>query len=243
MSPPSPFALVTSDIIFLPTPWAGEVEGYRTLFRKLHADAAFCQIAFGGLFGPVEWSDEETRRILIERDGAIRWGIRGMGDWALGMLPTNEDGSTAFHTLPGRLLKHEKEQVRLITGDAFDELLRLTDHVQWVGYTCVRDATTAGGTITDTYKAGEEKDLPPWQEMVEIRYGMDPGFTGRGIATRAAQVVMSWSIEEHGVRRFIGATMNGNFPSQKMLRRLGFKESDTDYFKEKDLGIEWTKDA
>lgn len=242
MATPSPLALVTPDLIFLPTPWAGDVEAYRTLFRGLHADAAFCDIAFGGHFGPVQWTDGETRRMLVERDGVLRWAVGGMGDWALGVLPDDADARAPFDALPGRYLKNDKEKVRLVTGDAFEELLKLVDGVRWVGYTCVRDATTCGGPITDMYAAADATGLPPKEEMVEIRYGMDPRFQGRGIATRAALVVMGWAAEERGVRRFIGATMKGNLPSQRMLGRLGFTQSGTTYFQE-DGVIEWTRDA
>lgn len=237
---PSPFALLTHDLIFLPTPWAAEVQPYRTLFRKLHADADFCLTAFGEHFQPIIWTDEEMRTFFLSRDAALRWGVRGMGDFALGVLPADESGKTAFHTTPGPLLKNTQEEVRVVTGDGFEELSGLFIQVQWAGYTCVRDTTTAGGSITELYSGNSDTELPPWQEMIEVRYGMDPEFRGKGTATRAADIVMDWAVEEHGARRFIAETEGGNARSQKLLGRLGFQQSDTKYFGDEGA-IEWIK--
>lgn len=242
MSAPPPFALLTHDLILLPTPWAIEVKPYRTLFRALHADQAFCQVAFGPHFPPVYWTDDEVRTKILSRDATLRWAVRGMGDFALGVLPTDFDGHTAFHTAPGPLLRSPGEDVRIITGDAFQTLQAsgiLEGAVRWAGYSCARDATTAGGAVTDLY-AERGDSLPPWQDMVEVRYGMDPGFRGRGIATRAAHVVMRWAAEEHGARRFIAETEPGNIGSQRLLERLGFEKSGTTYFGN-DGAVEWAK--
>ncbi|GAD91902.1 hypothetical protein PVAR5_0485 [Paecilomyces variotii No. 5] len=243
---PSPFALLTHDLIFLPTPWAADIQAYRTLFRKLNSDAAFCHVAFGKDFEPFSLTDDEMRAFLLNRDVALRWDMRGMGDFALGVLPIDEaSGKTVFHTTPGRLLENAPEEVRLLMDT---ELLSpsdspLLDGVTWVGYTCVRDATTAGGAISDLYSGSSDgggEKLPPWEEMIELRYGMDPEFRGRGIATRAAEVVMSWAVGERGARRFIAETQKENARSQALLRRLGFEASDTRYF-EDDEAIEWVR--
>lgn len=245
---PLPFALLTHDLIFLPTPWAADIQAYRTLFRKLHADAAFCHVAFGKDFEPFSLTDDEMRTFLLQRDVALRWDIRGMGDFALGVLPVDEaSGKTAFHMTSGRLLENAPEEVRLLTDPMLlsSSSSPLLDGVIWVGYTCVRDATTAGGAVSDLYSSNNASDggrelLPPWEEMIELRYGMDPQFRGRGIATRAAEVVMSWAVGERGARRFIAETQKENVRSQVLLRRLGFEVSDTRYFRDGEA-LEWLK--
>ncbi|KAL1885305.1 hypothetical protein Plec18167_001962 [Paecilomyces lecythidis] len=168
-----------------------------------------------------------------------------MGDFALGVLPVDEaSGKTAFHTTPGRLLENAPEEVRLLTDPMLlSSPSPLLDGVTWVGYTCVRDATTAGGAVSDLYSSNNVGDggrelLPPWEEMIELRYGMDPEFRGRGIATRAAEVVMSWAVCERGARRFIAETQKENVRSQVLLRRLGFDVSDTQYFRDAEA-LEW----
>jgi hypothetical protein len=237
---PTPFALLTPDLVFLPSPAAVDVESYRTLFRRLNADPVFCNTAYGDAYAPLVWTDEEVRTFLLERDVAKRWNVRGMGDFALGLLPVDGDGKTAFHSLSGELVKSPQEQVHIIAGDAYRELQQLLPQVQWVGYTCVRDATTCGGEVTELYAKTDHKSLPPWQEMIEMRYGMDPGFTGRGVATRAAHVAIQWAIQEHGAWRFIGATIPSNVRSQALLARLGFEKIGTKYFGyDEDKVIEW----
>ncbi|CAH0027151.1 unnamed protein product [Clonostachys rhizophaga] len=227
----SPFALLTHDLILLPSPWAGDILAYRTLFRKLNADADFCRVAFGADFEPLKWTDEEAIDWFVNKDTATRWAVRGMGDFALGVLPTDEKtGKTAFHTIEGQLLKNPDEEVRKVTGDGFKELAKLFDQVRWAGYTCVREATVDGS----------DQPLPSWLEMIEVRYGTDPDFRGRGIATRAEKIVMDWAVEEHGVRRFIAETHKDNARSKHLLEKLGFEKIDTNYFQH-EIGIEWAK--
>lgn len=239
MAVTTPFALLTDQLFFLPSPSSGHVQPYRDLFRKLHADASFCQIAFGDHFLPVNWTDDEVKDVLLKRDAALRWGRRGMGDFALGLLP-EEAGKVDFSTLEGRLLKNSETKVRIIEGTEFERVLDPENGflaaVQWVGYTCVRDATTS--SLEDL--ASRKPDLPPWQEMIEMRYGMDPAFWGRGIAPRAAAVAMQWAVEEHGVRRFIAGTMLDNVNSGRVLEKLGFKNCDTGYFEEGGV-FEWER--
>lgn len=98
MSSP-PFALLTHDLVFLPSPSAANVQPYRTLFRKLHADPSFCQIAFGEGFQPISWTDNEVRAMLLTRDAALRWAVRGMGDFALGVLPVEREPAKQHSTI------------------------------------------------------------------------------------------------------------------------------------------------
>ncbi|KAJ6444331.1 GCN5-related N-acetyltransferase (GNAT) domain-containingprotein [Purpureocillium lavendulum] len=243
-TPYHPFALVAEGLVFLPTPSVAHLRPYRTLFRKLHADEEFCRIAFGAPWKPVSWTDEEVHQFLLKRDAALRWGVRGMGDFGLGVLPTDDDARATFDPTQSRPLKNSKFDVRIVEGDQFESLSKLFDRVEWAGYTCVRDATTT--SAAELYSNGstdsEGKPLPPWQEMIELRYGLDSAFRGRGIATRAAEVVMAWAVEEHGARRFIADTQKANGRSKQVLSRLGFQISDTNYFQDEDV-VEWARAA
>lgn len=223
------FALLTPYLILLPSPSAAAVKPYRTLFRKLHADAAFCAVAFGEDFEPIVWSDEEVKKFLLERDAATRWMRSGMGDFAVGSL--EGPGSGWFEGVKGEdVLSVGGEEVKIVRGEEFEELRRDFENeeaVKWVGYTCVRNAVTAGGHISDYYTNPPPRiTLSPEEEMVEVRYGMDPDFRGRGIATRAAEIAMTWAAERMGVRRFVAETQRGNGKSQGLLRKLGFVQSE-----------------
>lgn len=239
------FALLTSSFILLPSPSAAHIKPYRTLFRKLHEDAAFCAIAFGEGFGPIIWDDEEMKTFLLERDAAQRWMKSGMGDFAVGVLE-NRDW---FEKSEGKVLKNGVEDTKVVEGREFDELKKQFegDAVKWVGYTCVRNAVTAGGSITDHYNnKPRDGTLPSQEEMIEVRYGMDPDHRGRGIATRAAKIAMAWAVDTRGVKRFIAETQKKNEKSQGLLKKLGFVETDEGLgFREEegdeDVVVEWVK--
>lgn len=54
---------------------------------------------------------------------------------------------------------------------------------------------------------------------------------GTGIARIAAKAVMQWAVVERGVRRFIAETERENSRSGRVLEKLGFTISGTDYCK------------
>jgi RimJ/RimL family protein N-acetyltransferase len=47
----------------------------------------------------------------------------------------------------------------------------------------------------------------------------------KGYATEAAQRLMDWAREEHGVRRFISSTTPDNAPSLRVHEKLGFRRT------------------
>jgi RimJ/RimL family protein N-acetyltransferase len=108
--------------------------------------------------------------------------------------------------------------------------------VEWVGYAGVRDATTTSLRV----RTASEPQLPPWEDMVEIRYGVAPAYWGRGIARSAAEAVMQWAVAERGVRRFIAETELANARSGSVLKKMGFCLSGTNYFEEPSE-VEWER--
>ncbi|MEU4243194.1 GNAT family N-acetyltransferase [Actinoplanes sp. NPDC026619] len=55
-----------------------------------------------------------------------------------------------------------------------------------------------------------------------IGYSMLPAFRGRGLATRAAQLVALWAFAETDVARLIAGTLPTNVGSQRVLEKAGF---------------------
>ncbi|KAJ5342790.1 hypothetical protein N7541_011914 [Penicillium brevicompactum] len=217
------FAILTPRLIIIPTPIAISFSSYRALYSSVHADVAFCEMAFGHHFPPRTWSDEETRDVIQTRDIQRCWKRRGMGDFAVGLLPS--------------ILQNDSHvELSIVKDDSYVALMEKVrpSEVQWVGYAGVRDATT---TSLPSREAGDPP-LPSWQEMIEVRYGVGPQFWGQGLAKEAAQAIMQWSVDERGVRRFIAETERGNIRSGKLLQKLGFTPSGTDYWKEPSE-IEW----
>lgn len=222
LEPFDPFAILTSRLVLLPTPVAISSNSYRALYAKLHADADFCRIAFGSHFPAQNWDDNETRNVIRTRDIARCWDRRGMGDFAVGLRRDDFVGHKAQSPLDYELM--DQGHVNSLP----------LEEIEWIGYAGIRDATT---TSLPPREPGDPA-LPPWQEMVEVRYGIRSEFWGKGIAREASQAIMMWGSIAKGVKKFIAETENGNFQSARVLQKLGFVRSDTHYWKEPNE-IEW----
>lgn len=229
-----PFALLSGDVIFLPSPSSGHVQSYRHLFQKLHADAAFCNQAFGDYFKPRQWTDNEVKEVVF-RDARLRWGNKGMGDLAMGIV---QESYKAKLPTTRRQLDISGHDVSAIEGAEFQSLWddgEFFENVKWAGYVCARDAKAhLEESFTKRYP---ESKMPPWQEMIEVRYGLDAEFRGRGLVTTGMQIVMAWAVAERGAKRFIAETERNNAKSASVLRRLGLEVIDTHYFEEEE--VEW----
>lgn len=226
----TPFILITPRLIIVPTPIAIRSDAYVRLYGSLHANRAFCQMAFGPHFPPVQWGEDGTREVIATRDLERCWKKGGLGDFAVG-LRAKDDSQFDPGSLGKRLEGEEIVWIVETTGDgeAVDGLsAQLLDEMEWVGYAGVRDATT---TSMPDRLVGDEP-LPPWQEMVELRYGVHGDYWGRGVAGEAARAVMQWAVSERGVRRFVAETEKANSRSGRVLQKMGFRESGTDYWKE-----------
>lgn len=229
-APHTPFILLTPRLLLVPTPTAIATPAYVTLYRTLHASAEFCHMGFGTAFAPKSWTDDETRDVIQTRDINRSWARRGLGDFAVGMRGGINEGA-------GRLVGGSDE-VRIVDGQEMDALIGPNGlaGVEWVGYAGVRDATT---TSMPEREAGDP-ELPPWQEMVELRYGVAAAYWGKGVAGEAARAVMAWAAGERGVRRFIAETERPNVRSGRVLQKMGFRESGTAYWKDEEE-VEWER--
>ncbi|PLN86839.1 GNAT domain-domain-containing protein [Aspergillus taichungensis] len=230
MSPPAEvpfddFVLLTPRLIIVPTPIAVSLSSYRALYSDLHADVAFCEMAFGHHLPAQRWSDAKTRDVVQQRDIGRCWKPRGMGDFAVGRRmasppesdPPMQGDSSDLSIIRGQYL------VRLAGPDNVN-----FENIKWIGYAGVRDATT---TSMPAREPGDPL-LPSWREMVELRYGFSPEVWGTGVGQEAAKSVMQWAVRERGVLRFIAETERENERSAKVLKKLGFIPSGTNYWKE-----------
>ncbi|KAJ5438848.1 uncharacterized protein N7458_009846 [Penicillium daleae] len=228
-----PFAILTPRLVVVPTPIAVHIASYRALYAKLHADVEFCRMGFGESFPARNWNDDETREMIETRDIVRSWQRHGLGDFAVGLRPQLAPGGPDANSQ-----QHSSLTASILPGDEFDRFagpgLTLLDEIQWVGYSGVRDATT---TSLPPQEAGDAP-YPHWLEMVEIRYGVSPTFWGKGIAQEASDAIMHWAIREKGVKRFIAETERDNQRSGRLLQKLGFVHSATNYWKERHE-VEW----
>lgn len=232
---PEPFAIITDRLIVLPTPIAVSSVTYRKMYARLHADAGFCRMGFGSRFPLKTWSDSETQSVIETRDIGRSWKKYSLGDFAVGLRgsPQSDDKDPR-----DKDVEQDKSRFAVLRGTELAKLtgqdLALLDEINWVGYAGIRDAST---TSLPAREAGDPA-LPPWQEMVELRYGVSPECWGTGVAKEAAEAVMEWAKDERGVRRFIAETERDNERSGRVLQKLGFSHSGTNYWKEPEE-IEW----
>jgi [ribosomal protein S5]-alanine N-acetyltransferase len=61
--------------------------------------------------------------------------------------------------------------------------------------------------------------------MVEIGYGINPGYEGKGLATEAVSAAVRWASEQPGVLRIEAETEPDNRASQRVLEKAGFVPS------------------
>ncbi len=59
--------------------------------------------------------------------------------------------------------------------------------------------------------------------MVEIGYGLRPGYCGHGYMTEAVRKIAEWALSQPAVKRLEAETDPGNQASQKLLLVAGFK--------------------
>lgn len=231
---PEPFAIITDRLVVFPTPIAVSSATYRKMYARLHADAGFCRMGFGSRFPLKYWNDSETGSFIETRDINRSWKKYSLGDFAVGLRGSPQPDKNPRDTDA----KQNKPRFSILRGTELEELtglnMELLDEIHWVGYAGIRDAST---TSIPAREAGDPA-LPPWQEMVELRYGVSPECWGTGVAREAAEAVMGWAVDERGVRRFIAETERDNERSGRVLQKLGFSHSGTDYWKEP-AEIEW----
>ncbi|NLE75906.1 MAG: GNAT family N-acetyltransferase [Chloroflexi bacterium] len=65
------------------------------------------------------------------------------------------------------------------------------------------------------------KGPPNAEEVVEIGYGLQPPYRGRGYMTEAARAALAWAFSQRGVQAAAAEIERDNWPSQRVARRLG----------------------
>jgi RimJ/RimL family protein N-acetyltransferase len=73
---------------------------------------------------------------------------------------------------------------------------------------------------------------------IELGYGVDEGFQGRGYATELAAELVRWGFAQPGVRRVVARCDPGNAPSVRVLEKLGMRRTG-----EQDGLLTWEADG
>lgn len=68
------------------------------------------------------------------------------------------------------------------------------------------------------------KGPPDAEGVVELAYGIDPPFRGRGFATEAARALVEFAFASGRVQRVRAHTKPDNGPSDRVLAKCGFRQ-------------------
>ncbi|EJD44046.1 hypothetical protein AURDEDRAFT_185105 [Auricularia subglabra TFB-10046 SS5] len=230
---PTPRILLTSRLILVPTPTAVSLPTYVDFFRGVLSD---------GRVTGMGWADKEPKAIsydecveILKTKNHDTWDLHGFGDFATAELP-----ETLKDRAPGALGEWVELGADVLGVQELDSL-------RWVGYSCIRDATGRILEARARYLTKHSQpppnavdgELPPWQEMIEIKYGFHPSHWGKGYATEVVHALHKWGVELFGLRRFIGATLKSNTGSRRVLQKIGYVAYDKKLWWEYDDDDEW----
>jgi [ribosomal protein S5]-alanine N-acetyltransferase len=70
---------------------------------------------------------------------------------------------------------------------------------------------------------------PKKPDALEVGYTVFEPFRRQGYATEAVVGILAWAKEEHGVRHFVASVSPQNEPSLALVRRLGFRQTGTQW--------------
>ena len=123
------------------------------------------------------------------------------------------------------MLRYIEEQTDDILKTAYQEMLQgCLDHPdQWEWYCIWMINLKDGVHVGDLSFKGLNTD-----GSVEIGYGINNEYQGRGYATEAVNAAVVWALQQPGVTRVEAETEPGNISSQRVLEKCGFFPSGFD---------------
>ncbi|WP_424950654.1 GNAT family N-acetyltransferase [Deinococcus sp.] len=96
-----------------------------------------------------------------------------------------------------------------------EQLRSAPDTLPWGGVMLDRTARVAVGQISF-------KGLPDASGTLEVGYGVNPSFQGRGYASEATRALTEWALARPDVRRVSAECLDSNAGSVRVLERAGF---------------------
>lgn len=99
----------------------------------------------------------------------------------------------------------------------FDQLRDAPNSVPWGGTIIDKVERTAVGQISF-------KSLPDASGTVEVGYGVNPSYEGRGYATEATRALVGWALTQPGVTRVTAECLESNVGSVRVLEKAGFAQ-------------------
>ncbi|WP_433501070.1 GNAT family N-acetyltransferase [Sphaerimonospora sp. CA-214678] len=142
-------------------------------------------------------------------------------DGVVRLTPLTAADADAWHTLTNvpDVVRH-RVPPRPITWTEARERCRYAGHRWFAGQRAdlaIRDAET-GALAGDIQLAGI---IPPLGQAM-VGYSLHPGFRGRGLVTRAVNLLVEWAFANTSLGRIVAGTDPANTASHRVLERAGF---------------------
>ena len=109
----------------------------------------------------------------------------------------------------------EDKDLKAAYQEMYDGCQKNPAEKQWYAPWTIENG--GGNTVGDLGFKGITAD-----GMVEIGYGIDEAYWGRGYATEAVIEAVKWASEQKGVTRIEAETDPDNAASQRVLQKAGF---------------------
>lgn len=111
-----------------------------------------------------------------------------------------------------------KIDVETVAPDAVNETAQATE-------TAVdgNARTAAENAVDGKPKTNEPDKTGALTAVVEIGYGVDKAFRGRGLATEAVGALVDWGRDREDVDAILAETLTANLPSRRVLEKNGFR--------------------
>ncbi|KAI8918260.1 GNAT domain-containing protein [Powellomyces hirtus] len=201
--PTPPPYLLSSRLIYIPSPTACKLPSYRKFYSAVASDVRVTFMGWGDA-NPVGFKTDADLDAHFDGRIAESWDVVGFGPIAVGLKPQVIDAVT--------------------TADL--------DSIQWVGSAGIRDAlATSIPRERDGHNLPplDSAHLPPL-EMVELKYGLHPDAWGQGYATEIARTLIDWGVQTFGIKRYIACTGPDNDGSISVLKKIGFVANEDEYW-------------
>lgn len=101
-----------------------------------------------------------------------------------------------------------------------EQLREAPEATPWGGVIIDRDARVVVGGMGF-------KGLPDASGTVEMGYGVNPSYQGKGCATEVAAALSAWALAQPGVMRVTAECLDDNTASIRVLEKSGFRRVGT----------------
>lgn len=109
------------------------------------------------------------------------------------------------------------------------DFLKTTPDFKIDAATAAETARNAGNAVDENARAAVNGRAETGERnaaltaVVEIGYGVDEAFRGRGFATEAVGALVDWGREREDVGVILAETLTANLPSRRVLEKCGFR--------------------